>query len=199
MRRALFVPGWKIRGLTGPSRPPAASSPAPWRNVSILASIRPATTDRRTRPRHRPRDAALLARGIAPERLVLVEYEPSFCHLLAHKFPRVKVLRGDAYRLAETLAGQFGAPSGRHRLQPAAAHQAGDRAHRSAAAGFRADGPDGRFIQFTYGVKSPIPAHGGALHFRTQALGRSGSIFRRPAFMSIGASIVRTRPSRPPT
>ncbi len=118
-----------------------------------------------------PVTQALLARGIAPERLVLVEYEPSFCHLLAHKFPRVKVLRGDAYRLAETLAGQFG---GR---RPAAIVSSLPLLTKPETAriallrqAFELMGPDGRFIQFTYGVKSPIPAHGGALHFRTQAL-----------------------------
>jgi phosphatidylethanolamine/phosphatidyl-N-methylethanolamine N-methyltransferase len=32
-------------------------------------------------------------------------------------------------------------------------------------------GPDGRFIQFTYGVKSPVPAHlAASQHFRTQSL-----------------------------
>ena len=34
---------------------------------------------------------ALLARGIAPERLFLIEYEPGFCELLRARFPGVTV------------------------------------------------------------------------------------------------------------
>lgn len=119
-----------------------------------------------------PVTQALIARGIAPERLVLVEFEPSFCHLLTHKFPRAKVIRGDAYRLSETLAGHIG---GR---RPAAIVSSlplltKPEAARIALLRQALDlmGPDGRFIQFTYGVKSPVPTHtGGGLHFRTQAL-----------------------------
>ncbi len=119
-----------------------------------------------------PVTQALLARGVAAERLVLVEYEPSFCNLLRHKFPRVKLIRGDAYRLAETLAGHLG---GR---RPAAIVSSlplltKPEAARLALLRQALDlmGPNGRFIQFTYGVKSPVPTHvGGALHFRTQAL-----------------------------
>jgi phosphatidylethanolamine/phosphatidyl-N-methylethanolamine N-methyltransferase len=105
-----------------------------------------------------PVTQALLARGVAPERLVLVEFEPSFCHLLTHKFPGVKVLRGDAYRLSETLAGKVGG-------RPAAIVSSLPLLTRPEAAriallrqAFELMGADGRFIQFTYGVKSPAPA-----------------------------------------
>ena len=118
-----------------------------------------------------PVTQALLARGIAPERLVLVEFEPSFCHLLSHKYPGVKVMRGDAYRLSETLAGHIG---GR---RPAAIVSSLPLLTKPEAAriallrqAFDLMGPDGRFIQFTYGVKSPVPTHVGGLRFRTQAL-----------------------------
>ncbi|NDA46857.1 MAG: hypothetical protein EBY21_06185, partial [Alphaproteobacteria bacterium] len=38
-----------------------------------------------------PVTQALLQRGIAPERLILIEYDPDFCKLLARRFPRVRV------------------------------------------------------------------------------------------------------------
>ena len=46
---------------------------------------------------------ALIARGIPQERLVLVEFNPDFVKLLRQRYPRVKVIQGDAYNLFETL------------------------------------------------------------------------------------------------
>lgn len=118
-----------------------------------------------------PVTQALLARGVAPERLVLVEYEPSFCHLLAKKFPRAKIVRGDAYHLRETLAGQLG-------KKPAAIVSSLPLLTKPEAArvallrqAFELMGADGRFIQFTYGAKSPAPLHlCQGLHIKTQSL-----------------------------
>ncbi len=47
---------------------------------------------------------ALLARGIAEERLVLVEYNPEFCTLLAKRYPKATVVQGDAYALEATVS-----------------------------------------------------------------------------------------------
>jgi phosphatidylethanolamine/phosphatidyl-N-methylethanolamine N-methyltransferase len=52
-----------------------------------------------------PVTQALLRRGVSPSRLVLVEYEPKFCKLLERRFPGVRVIEGDAYRLGRTLEG----------------------------------------------------------------------------------------------
>ena len=41
---------------------------------------------------------ALIARGVPLEKLVLVEYDASFCKLLERRFPGAHILRGDAYR-----------------------------------------------------------------------------------------------------
>jgi phosphatidylethanolamine/phosphatidyl-N-methylethanolamine N-methyltransferase len=118
-----------------------------------------------------PVTQALLARGIAPERLVLVEFEPSFCHLLAKKFPGAKIVRGDAYRLRETLADHIGGKaSAIVSSLPLLTKPEGARLSLLRQA-FEMMGPDGRFIQFTYGVKSPVPSHvGGSLHLKTQSL-----------------------------
>ena len=42
--------------------------------------------------------ACLLEHGVAPERLVLVEFSPDFCAHLRKRFPGVHVVQGDAYR-----------------------------------------------------------------------------------------------------
>lgn len=46
---------------------------------------------------------ALMDRGVAPERLVLIEYSPEFCALLRERFPGVRVVQGNAYRLGEVM------------------------------------------------------------------------------------------------
>src|SRR4051794_32775614 len=48
---------------------------------------------------------ALVRRGIAQDRLVLVEYNPEFCQLLKRRFPKATIVQGDAYDLRESLAG----------------------------------------------------------------------------------------------
>jgi phosphatidylethanolamine/phosphatidyl-N-methylethanolamine N-methyltransferase len=53
---------------------------------------------------------ALIRRGIAPERITAIEYDPNFAQLVAARFPRVTVINGDAFDLAKTLANRTAAP-----------------------------------------------------------------------------------------
>lgn len=46
---------------------------------------------------------ALLARGIAPERITAIEYDPDFARMVHQRFPRVNVIEGDAFDLVHTL------------------------------------------------------------------------------------------------
>jgi len=41
--------------------------------------------------------AALVERGIAPERLILIEYLPEFCEVLRRRYPTARVIAGDAF------------------------------------------------------------------------------------------------------
>jgi phosphatidylethanolamine/phosphatidyl-N-methylethanolamine N-methyltransferase len=54
--------------------------------------------------------AALIERGIAPQRIVAVEFNPAFCTLLGERFDGVTVVRGDAYDLAATLPADRSGP-----------------------------------------------------------------------------------------
>jgi phosphatidylethanolamine/phosphatidyl-N-methylethanolamine N-methyltransferase len=104
-----------------------------------------------------PVTEALLQRGVAPDRLVLVEFNWEFCKLLRLRFPRVEVIQGDAYDFKTTLAGVLTEPSSAvvsslplfTKPLPArlklvnAAHDVS-----------RAEAP---FVQFTYAAGSPIP------------------------------------------
>ena len=101
---------------------------------------------------------ALISRGVEQERLVLVEYNADFCKLLQRRFPRATIIQGDAYEAGEVLADVVtescaGVISSlplltkpvERRLQLLLAAQ--DMLH-----------PNAPFIQFTYGVRPPIPA-----------------------------------------
>jgi phosphatidylethanolamine/phosphatidyl-N-methylethanolamine N-methyltransferase len=107
-----------------------------------------------------PVTAALLRRGVSAERLVLVEFSPEFCGLLRERYPKVRVIEGDAYAIGATLE-----PLG---LAPATAVVSSlplltrplekrlDLLRQCFA--LMADG--GPFIQFTYGTMAPIPRQG---------------------------------------
>jgi phosphatidylethanolamine/phosphatidyl-N-methylethanolamine N-methyltransferase len=100
---------------------------------------------------------ALVARGIDPARLVLVEFDPTFCRLLRKRYPQATVVQGDAYRLRTLLTSIL--------RQPAAAVVSGLPLFTKPlkmrlrllqeAFGLMAGGAP--FVQFTYAAVSPIP------------------------------------------
>ena len=100
---------------------------------------------------------ALIKRGVAPERLVLVEYNPDFCHLLKRRFPTATVVQGDAYGLAHTLRGVLDHPAAAvvsslpllTRPLPVRLNLFHD--------ALKLMEPGAPFVQFTYGVVAPIP------------------------------------------
>ena len=51
---------------------------------------------------------AILERGIAPDRLTLVEYDEEMAAHLAGRFNAVRVIQGDAFNLGKTLNGRGG-------------------------------------------------------------------------------------------
>jgi phosphatidylethanolamine/phosphatidyl-N-methylethanolamine N-methyltransferase len=104
-----------------------------------------------------PVTEALVEAGVAPSRLVLVEFNPTFCRILRKRYPDATLVQGDAYglrRLLETLL-----------LQPAAAVVSGlplvTKPMRMRLRLIR-DAldlmvPGAPFVQFTYSVAAPLP------------------------------------------
>lgn len=98
----------------------------------------------------------ILARGISPERLTLIEYDPELARSLAAQFAGVHVITGDAFDLERAL--------GKHFTQPFAATVSGipllnyPPAKRRALldAAFERMGPGAPVIQFSYGLHSPV-------------------------------------------
>jgi phosphatidylethanolamine/phosphatidyl-N-methylethanolamine N-methyltransferase len=104
-----------------------------------------------------PVTEALVRCGIEQERLVLVEYNPDFCKLLQRRFPRATIVQGDAYDIAETLAGTVTEPcsgfvSSLPLFTKPLEHRYGLLAE--AQAMMRPGAP---FVQFTYAMVPPIP------------------------------------------
>jgi phosphatidylethanolamine/phosphatidyl-N-methylethanolamine N-methyltransferase len=108
-----------------------------------------------------PVTEALVAAGVDPARLVLVEFNPSFCRILRARYPEATLVQGDAYSmrlLLETLL-----------LQPAAAVVSGlplvtkpiRMRLRLLRDAFDLMLPGAPFVQFTYSVASPVPKRAG--------------------------------------
>ena len=103
-----------------------------------------------------PVTQALITRGIAEERLVLVEYSKDFCHLLRRRFPKARVVEGDAYNLKATL-GELGEPAAAVVSSlPLMTRPEKERLNllRTSFAMMEEGCP---FVQFTYATVSPMP------------------------------------------
>jgi phosphatidylethanolamine/phosphatidyl-N-methylethanolamine N-methyltransferase len=100
--------------------------------------------------------AALLDRGIAPERLTVIEYDSDFAAAIAARFHGVHVIQGDAFDLGRTLAARPAEPfagiiSGIPLLNfPVARRQAYVESLAARLA------PAAPLIQFSYGMHAPV-------------------------------------------
>ena len=104
-----------------------------------------------------PITEALVEHGVAPSRLVLVEFNPAFCELLRRRFPDATVVQADAYRLRESLSqysrhGVSAVVSGLPLMTKPLRMRL--RLLREALALLAPQAP---FVQFTYAVVPPIP------------------------------------------
>lgn len=104
-----------------------------------------------------PVTEALVAQGVDPARLVLVEFNPNFCRVLRQRYPTATVVQGDAYSLRRLLATLM--------REPAAAVVSGlplftkplKMRLRLLYEAFSLMLPGAPFVQFTYAAYSPIP------------------------------------------
>ncbi len=112
---------------------------------------------------------ALLAAGLAPEKLVVVERDERLHRLLAERFPGLRVLQGDATQLVALLRplGITGASAIVSSL-PLLSMPKRLR-HRIVEQSFALLGERGALVQFTYGIASPLPAREFAVSGRVAA------------------------------
>jgi phosphatidylethanolamine/phosphatidyl-N-methylethanolamine N-methyltransferase len=101
---------------------------------------------------------ALIEHGIAPQRIVAIEYDPDFVQMVGERCPGVRVVRGDAYNFPRlTGDNQFAAiVSGLPLLtQPMAERQS------LLETALQHLKPGAPFVQLSYGTNPPIPALAG--------------------------------------
>jgi phosphatidylethanolamine/phosphatidyl-N-methylethanolamine N-methyltransferase len=104
-----------------------------------------------------PVTEALVEAGVAPSRLVLVEFDPTFCRILRARYPEATLVQGDAYSLRRLLEALL--------ISPAAAVVSGlplitkpiKMRLRLIRDAFDLMLPGAPFVQFTYSVASPVP------------------------------------------
>ncbi len=113
-----------------------------------------------------PVTEAIVEQGIDPARLVLVEFDPTFCRLLQARFPAATVVQGDAYSLRRTLTGGARPAGGRGGVRTAAVHQAAHHAAAPHPRGVRADAA-GRAVRAVHLCDRPADPEGA----RPRALG----------------------------
>jgi phosphatidylethanolamine/phosphatidyl-N-methylethanolamine N-methyltransferase len=104
-----------------------------------------------------PVTEAILARGVAPERLVTVEFNPGFCKLVKKRFPGVHVVEGDGYALAETLGEVAHEPLAAIVSSLPLMTRPMPVRMKTLMAGLKLLKPGAPFIQFTYAMTAPIP------------------------------------------
>jgi len=103
----------------------------------------------------------ILARGVSPERMTVIECDENFAQAITDQFPGVHVIEGDAFDLDVTLGKKFsqafaaivsGIPLLNHPIEKRRA---------LVETAFRRLAPGAPLIQFSYGFHSPVtPPHG---------------------------------------
>lgn len=115
-----------------------------------------------------PVTEALVRRGVAEDRLVLIEFNPEFCKLLRRRFPRATIVQGDAYDIRGALEGVVDDPASATVSSLPLLTKPLDQRLNLLDAAHALMHRGAPFIQFTYAVVPPIPA-------RSQSYTASGS------------------------
>jgi phosphatidylethanolamine/phosphatidyl-N-methylethanolamine N-methyltransferase len=131
-----------------------------------------------------PVTGALIENGVAEQRLALIEYDSEFCRLLRARFPRAAVIEGDAYDLARALAPLEGQPIATVVSSLPLLNQPPARRTKLIGDAFALMGAQGAFVQFTYGLASPIP--------RELCVGRYSALRSRPILRNLPPAFVWT-------
>jgi phosphatidylethanolamine/phosphatidyl-N-methylethanolamine N-methyltransferase len=121
---------------------------------------------------------------LPPERLVSIEYDAAFCRLLKQRFARVTIVQGDAYDLPGALKPFAGQTIGAVVSSLPLLNQPPPRRTKLIADAFALMGPPGVFVQFTYGLTSPIARDAGA--------NRYSAVRSRPIVLNLPPAFVWT-------
>ena len=101
---------------------------------------------------------ALIRRGVAQDRLVLVEYNADFCKLLKRRFPKATIVQGDAYDIGEALDAVLAEPAAATVSSLPLLTKPMKTRLGILDVALGAMHPNAPFVQFTYAVVPPMPA-----------------------------------------
>ena len=104
-----------------------------------------------------PVTEALVAQGIDPARLILLEYDPHFCRLLRQRYPTATVVQGDAYSLKRVLGTRLPAPAAAVVSGLPLITKPVKTRLKLIYEAFALMLPGAPFVQFTYATVPPIP------------------------------------------
>ena len=104
-----------------------------------------------------PVTEALVTQGIDPARLILVEFDPTFCRLLRERYPAATVVQGDAYSLKRVLGSQLQEPAAAVVSSLPLFTKPLKTRLKLLYEAFALMVPDSPFVQFTYATVPPIP------------------------------------------
>jgi phosphatidylethanolamine/phosphatidyl-N-methylethanolamine N-methyltransferase len=129
-----------------------------------------------------PVTRSLIEAGVTRERLALIEYDPGFCRLLRQRFAPANIIEGDAYDLPRALAPFAGQPIAAVVSSLPLLNQPPERREKLIGDAFGLMGPSGLFVQFTYGLLSPIP--------REVCANRYAAVRSRPILLNLPPAFV---------
>ena len=101
--------------------------------------------------------SALIDHGVDQKRLVLVEYNPSFCALLRDRYPQATIVQGDAYALRDSIWDVLKVPASAVVSGLPLVTKPMLTRLKLIRDAFMALAPGAPFVQFTYSVAPPIP------------------------------------------
>lgn len=100
---------------------------------------------------------ALVRRGVAQDRLVLIEFNPDFCRLLRRRFPKATIVQGDAYDIRGSLEGVIDEPAAATVSSLPLFTKPLDARLELLGGAHDLMHPNAPFVQFTYAVVPPLP------------------------------------------
>jgi phosphatidylethanolamine/phosphatidyl-N-methylethanolamine N-methyltransferase len=106
-----------------------------------------------------PVTQALVTHGVDPARLVLVEFDPTFCKLLRQRYPTATVVQGDAYGLRQVLGSVVQEPAAAVVSSLPLFTKPLKTRLRLVYEAFSLMLPGSPFVQFTYAAVPPIPEY----------------------------------------
>jgi phosphatidylethanolamine/phosphatidyl-N-methylethanolamine N-methyltransferase len=104
-----------------------------------------------------PVTEALVRQGVDPSRLILVEFNPTFCRLLRSRYPEATVVQGDAYRLRGLLETLVKEPAAALVSSLPLMTKTLRTRVRLISDAIHLMAPSAPFVQFTYAMVTPIP------------------------------------------